>query len=95
MLLWELNPKKRNTNNKVTLYSDNEIEAGDVIISNPADTNVSTYTVTEVLEKRPAKLKGKTHYTVLTSWCFNGLPFFKGLNLEGTSKSFQKQINGL
>lgn len=94
LLIWELNPKKRNTNNEVSFYSEHEIEVGDIIISNPGDTSVSSYKIVEIIEVRSSKLKGKTHYKCKIEWCVNTVPFFKGKDLTNTGKSFQKLVNG-
>ncbi|WP_281321988.1 hypothetical protein [Flavobacterium aestivum] len=94
LLIWETNPKKRNLNNKVTFYSDAEIRVGDIIISNPGDTSVSSYEVLEIIENRKGNVKGKIHYACLVKWCVNTVPFFKGKDLEFTGKAFVKLVNG-
>lgn len=94
LLIWELNPKKRNINNEVSFYSEHEISVDDIIISNPGDTSVSSYKITEIIGVRSSKLKDKTHYICKTEWSVNTVPFFKGLDLSNTGKSFQKLVNG-
>ena len=70
LMIWETNPRKRNLNNKITFLSSEEIEVnvGDVIIARPIGASVSSYEVLEILEKRPAALTGKIHYTVYSNW---------------------------
>lgn len=53
LLIWEVEPSKRNQNNVIEFYCDEnyEIQKSDVIIGNYNMDSFSSYEVTEVLEK--------------------------------------------
>jgi len=67
MMFWEVNPVKRNTNNTIGFiaYSDVAINVCDTIISENLKTR---YSITKIVNQKPAALKGHTYYKVLTKY---------------------------
>lgn len=68
---WEQNPNKRNVNNRVTFLvnQNQEVNVGDILVGdNLNGVGVSTYTITEVVDRRVSKQTGHHHLTVLTHW---------------------------
>ncbi|MFL0063461.1 hypothetical protein [Tenacibaculum maritimum] len=72
MMTWETNPRKRNTNNEVTIVASDEIDvnAGDVIFITPINETASSYEILKVTEKRNAALSNHKHYTIKTKWSY-------------------------
>ena len=63
LMTWEMNPNKRNINNKVTLVSLNDI---DVIFITPTEESTFCHEILKVLHKRAAALKHHKYYTLKT-----------------------------
>ena len=70
LMTWETNPRKRNTNNVVTIVASDDIDvnAGDVVFISPVNESTSSYEILKVIEKRDAALSNHKHYTVRTKW---------------------------
>lgn len=68
---WEQNPNKRNVNNRITFLVDEnqEVNVEDILVGdNLNGVGRSTYTITEIVERRKSKQTGHDHLTVLTHW---------------------------
>jgi|GEM_PF-2051782 len=67
MMYWEVNPAKRNINNTIGFIAKNTvaINVGDAIL---VDNVKTRYSITEIVNQKPAALTGYTYYTVLTKY---------------------------
>ncbi|MGB2525673.1 hypothetical protein [Flagellimonas sp. SN16] len=69
MMVWEMNPRKRNENNVIKVNSKVEINVGDVILGDlKMDIQFSEFTIEKIIESRPSSLKGYTYYTLQTAF---------------------------
>lgn len=93
LMVWETKAHKRNTNNVIKFCSTHEVKAEDKIIGHFGETGVSEYTIVEILESRPAKLKGHTYFTASTTWKNQPPMIYKGLDLSLMGKFFPKFID--
>lgn len=65
MMIWELNPKKRNDNNIIKVNSKVDLSVGDTILGDlKMDISISEYIVTEILDVRQSSMKGYKYYTL-------------------------------
>lgn len=69
LMTWETNPSKRNTNNTITFVSTlDNIEKGQKIYCSVSDGKYSTYTITNVIDKRKSSHNGMINYKAKTKW---------------------------
>jgi hypothetical protein len=67
MMLWEVNPAKRNTNNVIGFIAPNAVvvSVGDTIL---ADSVNSRYSINKIEKSKPSARKGYTYYTATTTY---------------------------
>jgi len=74
MMIWETDTKKRNKNNHIKFYINEDVDLviGDqLLMFDPKfHTNmpISTYTVTDITDRRKGALTGKDYVTASTEW---------------------------
>ncbi|MCR9263326.1 MAG: hypothetical protein NXH86_04170 [Flavobacteriaceae bacterium] len=69
MMVWEMNPRKRNDNNIVKVNSKVDLNVGDVILGDlKMDIQFSEYTIEKIIESRPSSLEGYTYFTLQTTF---------------------------
>ena len=69
LMVWETNPKLRNTNNVIKFYvpKSTEVNINDEIFIKGADKN-SIYKITEIIDKRSAYISNMNYITAKTDW---------------------------
>jgi len=67
---WEQDPKKRNINNTVKFNINENIDVcvGNILIGENNKVHESQYLITEVVNERPSRIKGKKYVTVKIKW---------------------------
>lgn len=75
LMIWELNPKKRNTNNTINFVvpNDRPVNVGDTILGREQLDRQSHYKITEILERRPASLKKRDYIVAKSEWSIKSI----------------------
>ena len=71
IMTWETDISKRNGSTMSFVVKEStEINVGDEIVAAVSfkATHQSTYTIREIKERRPARLKGKEYITAIVGW---------------------------
>lgn len=73
MMVWEIDPKLRNTNNviKFNLKDNLELKINDVISHHLGNNRFSNYRITEIIELKKSSLSGYNYYTAKTEHYFS------------------------
>ncbi len=82
LMTWEENPSKRNVNNEITFYIDEEqsVNVGDVIVGNHTPEQCSNYELLEITERRKGNLPKKDYVTAKAKHSFKK-PLFSEFDL--------------
>jgi hypothetical protein len=93
LMIWESNPKKRNTNNEVKMVApiNQEIKVGDVLVGLYSPEKINCYQITEIVSRKPSSLGGKDYLIVRTKWSAK-IPDFTIFKLL-TDKRFNNLYN--
>ena len=95
LMVWELNPKKRNKNNiiKVNIDCSINIGIGDVIFATPGNETCSTYEVSEVLSSKPSSMKKYNYCVLKIKWKWMSTIDLLNMNIISSTKSTENLLS--
>ena len=93
LMVWEANPRKRNTNNTIKIAANKKVavKPGDILIGSYSEKRISCYEILKIIDRRKSNLRQKEYLTLTTKWTAKK-PKFKDFKIA-TSETFKELFN--